>query len=236
MITTILFDLDGTLLPMDMDTFLKAYMGSLAVKLAGCGYEPRHMIETIWKGTAAMIRNDGTKTNEAVLWDLYTAEYGEGAYQDKAIFEDFYQNEFQLVQQACGYAPEAAEAIRKIKDMGFRVVLATNPLFPEIATYSRIRWAGLNADDFDLITTYENSCHCKPNPAYFQDVLAALDLTAEECVMVGNDTSDDMCATALGIPVFFLTHSLINKSNVDITAYPHGNFQDLLNYIEGLNK
>jgi len=32
--------------------------------------------------------------------------------------------------------------------MGFRVALATNPIFPAIATEKRIRWAGLTPEDF----------------------------------------------------------------------------------------
>ena len=236
MITTILFDLDGTLLPMDQDLFLKAYMGGMAKKLAAAGYDAQKMLSVIWKGTAAMVANDGSRTNESILWDLFTAEFGPDARKDEHIFLDFYHNEFQEVRHACGFDPAAAESIRQIKELGFRVALATNPLFPAVATHSRIRWAGMAPEDFELVTTYENSSRCKPNPAYFQEVLDALGVTAQECVMVGNDAVEDMAATQLGIPVFFLTHSLINKTNVDITRYPHGDFVDLMNYIRGLNK
>ena len=34
MITTVLFDLDGTLLPMDQDRFVQSYIGRMAKKLA----------------------------------------------------------------------------------------------------------------------------------------------------------------------------------------------------------
>ena len=52
-----------------------------------------------------------------------------------------------------------------------------------VATY----WAGLKPEDFELYTTYENTGYCKPNPKYYQDILERLDLTAQECMMVGND-------------------------------------------------
>lgn len=48
----------------------------------------------------------------------------------------------------CGFSPKAAEAIKTAKNAGFRVALATNPLFPIMATESRIKWAGLKPDDF----------------------------------------------------------------------------------------
>ena len=234
MITTILFDLDGTLLPMDQDVFLKAYMSGLAKKGAAHGYDPETLVRNIWACTESMIKNDGTATNETVFWDTFSALCGRDTRQDMAVFDDFYRNEFQQVQTSCGFDPRAAEAIRSIKKMGFRVALATNPLFPAIATYSRCRWAGLDPADFDLITTYENSRHCKPNRDYYADVLQALGVSPQECVMVGNDALEDMVAETLGIRVFLLTDCLLNKNGSDIRPYPQGSFPELLDYIQKL--
>lgn len=236
MITTILFDLDGTLLPMDQDKFLHAYMGGLAAKMAPHGYEPEQLVKVVWKGTGVMIMNDGSMTNEDAFWKFFTGVYGEEAMKGLPIFEDFYANEFQNVAKSCGFDSRANEAIQEIKSMGFRVALATNPLFPAIATHSRAKWAGLNPEDFALITTYENSRHCKPSPAYYQDVLNALGVTPEECVMVGNDVGEDMVAGKLGMKVFLLTDCLINKKGEDIHNYPHGSFPELLEFLRGLNK
>ena len=71
-------------------------------------------------------------------------------------------------------------------------ILATNPLFPAVATESRIRWAGLVPEDFLLYTTYENSRHCKPNPDYYWDIMNNLGAKPEECIMVGNDFDEDI--------------------------------------------
>ena len=233
MITTVLFDLDGTLLPMDQDVFLKAYLGGLAEKMAPHGYDPRRLVPAIWAGTEAMVKNDGSVRNDTAFWNTFSAVLGRDAQADEAIFEDFYRKEFQLVKNVCGYDPLAAQAVRDIKAMGYRVVLATNPLFPAIATYSRARWAGLEPEDFDLITTYENACHCKPNPDYYRDILDTLGLKAEECLMVGNDVGEDMIARELGMKVFLLTDCIINKDNRDISRYPQGSFPELLAYIRG---
>ena len=234
MIKTILFDLDGTLLPMDQDVFLQAYLGGLAQKLAPHGYNPDLLVKSIWKGTGAMVMNDGAARNDEVFWNTFSAIYGKDTRVDEPIFEEFYQNEFQNVSKVCGFDPRAAEAIRQIKSMGYKVALATNPLFPAIATHSRARWAGLNPDDFDLITTYENSYHCKPNPDYYREILGKLNLNPEECVMVGNDVKEDMVAGALGMKVFLLTDCIINKDNKDISQYPNGSFPELLDYIRSL--
>ena len=113
------------------------------------------------------------------------------------------------------------------------MALATNPLFPQIATHSRARWAGLDPADFALITTYENSRHCKPNPEYYRDVVAALNEVPENCIMVGNDVDEDILAgQKAGLQVFLLTDCLINKHNTDISHIPQGGFPELLAFLK----
>ena len=234
MITTVLFDLDGTLLPMDQDRFVKSYIGRMAKKLAPHGYDPELLTAGLWKGTGAMVKNDGHKTNEEVFWSVFNAVLGKDCQADEALFLDYYHNEFQLVAQDCGFDPRAAEVISEIKGKGWQVALATNPLFPAVATHSRAKWAGLNPDDFKLITTYENSRHCKPNPDYYRDILATLDVKPENCLMVGNDVQEDMVAQTLGMKVFLLTDNLINRTGEDISGYPHGSFGELMTFIREL--
>ena len=232
MIKTVLFDLDGTLLPMDQDEFVKAYFGLLAQKLAPHGYDPRELIGAIWSGTKAMVKNDGSMTNEQAFWADFAAHYGPEVRKDEPLFDEFYRTDFGRVQAVCGFDSRAAQTVQDLKQRGMQVVLATNPIFPAIATQQRIRWAGLQPEDFLLYTTYENSSFCKPNPAYYQQILEKLDLDPAECLMVGNDVSEDMVAQKLGMKVFLLTDCLINKENREIALYPHGGFPELMAYIE----
>ena len=227
-LTTVLFDLDGTLLPMDNDEFTRGYFKLLAAKLAPHGYEPKQLVDAIWAGTAAMAKNDGTQSNEYAFWKRFSALYGEKALADKPLFYAFYSNEFQKAQELCGYNPKAAEAVRLAKEIGFRVVLATNPIFPAVATESRIRWAGLTPADFELYTTYENIGFCKPNPSYYLEITSHLNVAPEEGLMVGNDVTEDMAAKFAGMEVFLLTDCLINRAGKDIAQYRHGDFDRLL--------
>jgi FMN phosphatase YigB (HAD superfamily) len=181
-----------------------------------------------------MVRNDGSRTNEEVFWETFCGIFGEKAREDLPIFEDFYHNEFQQVAQACGHNSASRVLIDGLKARGLRLVLATNPIFPAVATHSRVRWAGLTPEDFSYITTYENSRFCKPNPAYYRDILDNLGLKAEECVMVGNDEGEDGAAAKLGLPVFLLTDCLIAREGADTTGMPRGGFPQLTAWLESL--
>ncbi len=230
-IKAVLFDLDGTLLPMDQAVFIKAYFGGLTRRLAPHGYDPQQIVDAIWRGTAAMVKNTGEETNEKVFWNTFVDIFGEKILESYPVFEAFYEEDFPKVQSSCGFDARAKTVIKTVKDKGFRTALATNPLFPSVATENRIRWAGLEPSDFEFYTTYENSCHCKPNLDYYRDVLERIGLDPEECMMVGNDVGEDMIARALGMRVFLLTDCLINQDGVDISAYPHGDFDALIDYI-----
>ena len=234
MTKAILFDLDGTLLPMDQEVFVRDYLGRMAAFLAPHGYDPQSLIKAVWAGTGAMVKNDGKALNEDVFWYVFNSILDRDAKQDLALFEEFYRTEFQKAKDSCGFNPAAVEAIRQIKDMGYRLILATNPLFPAIATHSRARWAGLNPEDFELVTTYENSRFCKPNPDYYREILGKIALDGSQCLMVGNDVGEDMIAGTLGMKTFLLTDCLINKTAEDITQYPNGSFPELLHYIRSL--
>ena len=234
-IKVVLFDLDGTLLPLNQDIFVKSYFGRLAKHLAPFGYEAEGLIKSIWAGTAKMVKNNGDKTNEEVFWDEFASIHGESARSHMPEFERFYKDEFHKVKESCGYTPKAANAVKEIKSLGLRVALATNPIFPAIATRQRIEWAGLSPDDFELFTTYENSRHSNPNPEYYKDVTKALGVSPEDCIMVGNDVDEDMRpASALGMKVFLVKDYLINRSNSDISIYPQGTLDDLIEWLKDM--
>lgn len=232
---TCIFDLDGTLLPMpDQELFLDTYFKALATKFVPHGYDPKELIKAVWVGTKAMIENDGTMTNEQRFWTVFGSILGEKALQLEPLFNDFYRNEFIQAKSTTNTHPHAKECIRLLKEKGYTIGLATNPLFPKIATHTRLSWAGLAAEDFDLITTYENSTYCKPKLDYYEEVLKNLGREARECIMIGNDVKEDMCAANLGMDTYLLTDCLICPEEEDITGYQQGDFDMLLTFINEL--
>ena len=234
-LNAVLFDLDGTLLPMNNDEFTRGYFKLLAKKLAPYGYDPKQLISSIWAGVSAMVANDGSITNEAAFWNKFAEIYGtERAEADRPVLEEFYAVDFRDAHVFCGFNPAAAEIVRYLHSSGVRTVLATNPIFPAAATEARIGWAGLEPSDFELVTTYENTRHCKPNPDYYLEVLSRTGLEPGECIMAGNDATEDYAAVQAGISVFLLTDCLINKSGRDLSGIPHGGFPELRAYIDSL--
>jgi len=233
-VRNVFFDLDGTLLPMDQDYFVRTYMKRLAAYMQPHGYDPELLVSGLRLGIRAMMKNDGSCTNETAFMDAFSEYVGKDARADTAAFESFYMTDFDNVRAVCGFTPKAAEIVHRLKDRGMRVILATNPLFPEVATRTRIRWAGLTLDEFDYCTTYENSGFCKPNPEYYREIMEKIGAEAEECAMVGNDALEDMAAETLGIKTFLLTDCLINRKEQPLDRWPRGGFDELSVWLDAL--
>ena len=234
-IKAIFFDLDGTLLPMDLTEFTECYMKRFAAMMANHGYDPELFTKSMWAGVIAMVKNDGAMTNEERFWENFSAALGKDAKSDEPLFDKFYKEEFPKVKSVCGYDERAEKAVKYAKDKGFRTVLATSPIFPKTATLTRLLWAGVEPSLFEYITAFENSSFAKPNPSYYLSLCEKLGLLPEECLMVGNDMRDDMVAATLGMKVFLLTDWLINRKDEDISCYPNGSFEELKNFIDSLN-
>ena len=228
----LLFDLDGTLLPMNEDLFVKVYFGELTKKAKPYGFEENKLTEVWWKGTAAMVKNDGSRSNEAAFWEVYQNEFGISKDKYYDVFIDFYLNEFNIAISACRPNKLANEIITICKEKGLRLFLATNPIFPKEATENRIRWAGLNPSDFDDITTYETSCYCKPNLAYYQSILDRHNLVSQETMMIGNDVQEDLISKQLGLTTFLVTDCLLNRKEEEIITDYQGSLSDLLEFIK----
>lgn len=233
MLDAILFDLDGTLLPMDNDKFVAGYLGMLYRRLAPYGYEKEAFFSAMWRGVAAMVKNDLSRRNDEVFWESFIRDMGEGIRDKLPLFDRFYEEEFDLARSFTEPSERATEIVAIARERASRVILATNPFFPPIATQKRIKWAGLRESDFDLVTHYENSGSCKPNPLYYKEIIQKLSLDPERCVMVGNNTEEDIAAAAtLGMKTFLVTDNLILKG--EMPTCPCGGFDELEKYLRAL--
>ena len=233
MLDTILFDLDGTLLPMDQNDFIKAYVTQLCRRYVPCGYDKDAIIKALWTGTAAMVKNDGTCTNEDRFWAAFDALLGDTAPIRDSI-PSFYTTEFDAVKEIAAPSPLAREIVDTLRGKGYDLILATNPLFPAEGVRTRLSWIGLAPEDFSLVTTYDNSTFCKPFPGYYQEILQKTGKTPAQCRMVGNNPLDDMSAAKLGLDVYLVTDYIENEKGLPIDAFPQGSLASVLAWSEAL--
>lgn len=228
----ILFDLDGTLLPMDMENFEKMYFKGL------CGFmtelPPEQVISSVWAGTKAMVLNDGSVTNREAFAKVFSKESGIDYDKNEERFMEFYRTVFQKCVDACAVTETSREIVHTLQKKGYTVAVATNPIFPQIATYSRLRWLGLEAEEFPLVTTFENSHRAKPNPAYYEEVCDKLGVKPSDCIMIGNDVGEDGCAASLGIKVMIVTDCLLNPKNLPMDSFETGTLADVLAWAKAL--
>ncbi len=234
MIDTILFDLDGTLLSMDTELFIKHYFGLVAEALKD------HMtldevLKYFWECTNIVIEStDGTTSNE----DVFFEEFFKRVNIDKEvlvpILEDFYLNDFKQLKFLANSKPEMIEAIEILKDKNYKLVIATNPIFPEAAVLQRIEWADISVSDFDFTTTFENSYYTKPNPNYYSDILEVINKKPTQCLMVGNHTEEDMISKEAGLSTYLITDHILGDPN-DLDNVDHkGDYNKFLAFIKEL--
>lgn len=235
MLDTILFDLDGTLAPFLQDEFVHLYFKALVRRLAPMGYDGEKLVAALWHGVDAMVANDGARTNRQVFWESFVADLGVSALALEGDLDDFYGGpEFDAARACLREEADRRPLLSALREKGYGLVLATNPIFPAVAVETRLRWVGLTGEDFDYMTTYENSRHSKPNPDYYRDILSHIGKTPVECLMVGNNPVDDMAALEAGVRAYLVTDCLENPAGRPIDGYTHGSFRDLEAYLAAL--
>lgn len=216
----VFFDLDGTLLPFDRKAFEKGY-GQIIYQTFLDHEDPMKVVKVVMASVKAMTQNHGPTTNEQVFLDYFMKTMNDHCltyYMDK--FMDMYATSFNQLKAICEFEPLAKPLVDMVKSYGLTTVLATNPLFPQIATYARCSWSGVDPKTFDFITTYENSISAKPDPHYFNWLVDHLGLTTDEVILVGNDCIEDGAALQCGIDVFLVDRYL-----------EHGELKDQMPYV-----
>lgn len=222
----VFFDLDGTLLPLDLDEFINMYFQALARKVSPY-VESKFFLQILLASVEIMLNNDGTNTNEQIFLEAFFQRLDQEPEQFMLLFDDFYCNEFPALGEGIEPVPEARRALEIAEASGAQVILATNPVFPRNAVITRLEWAGVADFTFRHITSYENSRFCKPNPDYYTEILALTGLKGKDCLMVGNDSKEDLVAAELGFDTFLLEDYLIDRGS-PYTPTWRGGWPDLL--------
>jgi FMN phosphatase YigB (HAD superfamily) len=202
---TLLLDLDDTLLDTNLDAFMPAYFQALTQHLAQHSASST-MLRALLAGMNLMNDSeDPTRTLEEVFDADFYVQLGLSKQDLVHVLEEFYDAVFPTLAQHTRRRPEALPLIDWAYSRGYRIAIATDPLFPRKATYHRLRWAGFDPERFELISSFEHFHFTKTHPAYYAEVLGRLGWPEGPVLMVGNDPERDlMPAHRLGLRTFFV--------------------------------
>ena len=226
-IKAILFDLDGTLLDVDLDKFIPQYLKLLAQSVAHI-ITPKKFISKIMMASKAVEENNGTHTNDNIYTEVCFPLEGYTREEIQPFIDKFYEQDFSALRQFTKKKPEARSVVQSVFDKGYDVVIATTPLLPATAIEQRLEWAGVADFPYRLITTIENSHATKSltHLLYYEQILNKIGYPAKACLMVG-DEDKDLVSKRIGISTF-LINSHNTKLGIDIPEPDYrGTLEDL---------
>ncbi len=208
MIRAVLLDLDNTLLDNDMGRFLPPYFAALGQRMARF-VMPDELVKMLLASTRVMMKNqDPNITNQQAFDADFFPCLGQPETEVRPVLRSFYEEDFAALRRYTHPRPQARPLVQTIFDQGYDVVIATNPMFPRRAIEQRLDWANVLDFPFNLVTAYENSHFCKPNPRYYQEILDKLDCRPDEAIMVGDDYVNDIePAIRVGLHTYWITHA-----------------------------
>ncbi len=227
----VLFDLDGTLLQVEMRKFIPNYLRTLAEFFDDL-VDRRAFAEAMTATTFGLLRaDDGRRTNEEMLLEAICRYLGihRSVYRER--LKDFFSRGMAELAPLVTPLPLARRILERCFERGLSVVIATNPVFPRPLVEARLDWGGLLDFPYQLVTSYENSRYCKPNVRYFHDVLEQVGLAPEQCVMVGNDTEHDLAAREAGITTFLVDTWMIDRQGGAFVTDFRGGHAELYEFV-----
>ncbi|WKV08807.1 HAD family hydrolase [Thermoanaerobacterium sp. CMT5567-10] len=234
MIDTVMFDLDGTLLPVDTDKMIMDYFKAISKKISA-HFEPLFFQKALFTASMDMINNlDPEKTNEEAFFDSFLKIVKYPKEKLMKIFNDFYENDYKNLGLDVCKNEYVKMSVELLKKKGYDIVLATNPIFPDTAIKERLRWAGLDHTYFSFITSYEIMHYCKPYIEYYKEIVYKLNKNPQNCIMIGNDVDEDIVSSSIGFKTFLVDEFMINRSSKDISTIDRGNYRDMYEYIKRL--
>lgn len=229
----ILFDLDGTLLRVEMTEFIPRYVAGLA-EYCRDYTKPKKFVRAMLDSIRDLLKNagDGVQTNEDRVCSYLHRELALPQTALRETYRQFAANHLDSLAEMVKPIPLARCILKECLQQQIPLVLATNPVFPEFMIKARLRWGGLDDVPFNFLTSLENSHYCKPQAGYFRDILKHLGVAPERCLMVGNDAGQDMAASAVGMKTFLVDTWLIDWRGEGVVYDERGDHDKLQKFLQ----
>lgn len=230
----VFFDLDGTLLPMELDEFMGSYYTALGAFMVAHGCDAAQFGMALKAGIKEMAAHGLEITNEEAFFQGFYRHVDKDSRDWYALFLDFYENDFGRIGDGVVPDPAAVRAVRTLSDKGYALALATMPMFPRRAVEWRLQWAGIDPQLFSRITSFENSASVKPKLTYYAENLAAAGVRGSDVLMVGNNTIEDLAALDMGTDGFLVTDHVVDAVGYDFATVKHGSMEAFARWVEQL--
>ena len=235
MTLTLLVDLDDTLLGNSMESFIPAYMSALGEQLSS-HIPPEKMVHAMMIGTREMFANNRPdRTLEATFDPHFYPAIGASKAKMQDTIDTFYHKVFPSLKSVTQFIPQAVTFLEEALRRGYRIAIATNPLFPRAAILQRLEWAGISPQKYPLalIPSMETFHFAKPNPAFFAEFLGWMGWPDGPVVMIGNDLDHDIRgAQSMGLPAFWISERGANIPEGEPVPQGQGLLEDILPWID----
>ena len=234
--STILFDLDGTLLDFSSDEgFSEAFFGAWINKFQHLVAEEdlRAWSDQMREGVDSNLREG--ETNKDLFVETLGSLVNLPTSEVTRLVESLFKEEFPGMKRFWRRVPAARQTVEWLREHGYDVVIATGMLFPRSVIEMKLDWAAIPTTEFKylLVTDWENMHTNKPQPEFFQEVLVRIGKEPGECLVVGDSWEHDVVpASAVGIPVFWMADRSEERPDPSIHLVGQGNLSDLLLWIQ----
>lgn len=215
MIKAVLFDMDDTLLDINLTAFMTRYVADVSHILSAISGRPALSFGLPFARSYLALASERRKdslTNLAFFFREFERLSGVPV-SEPAIVDAVTYYERELLPRLSGGLVAARPmegglaAIERVDDLGLTCALATNPSFSEACIRVRMGWARIDDAPFARVSHMGNSTRLKPSAGYYEEFVSALGLAPEECLMVGNDARRDFSHPDVGLRTIYVGHA-----------------------------
>jgi FMN phosphatase YigB (HAD superfamily) len=201
MLKAVLIDLDNTMILYDEPAFYERYFDVIIPRFEDI-IPPNLFRDRLLRAILALPNQTGAGNNRDFFLDRFCSGFKNKRSDIWQRFMAFYETGYDTLKPPVTLPGDLVSVLDRLHGAGLRLVVASNPLFPEIALKKRMAWGNLPTGCFELMTHMENMCYVKPQAAYYRDICRKLGEPPEACLMIGNDPVNDMAAKLAGLKTY----------------------------------